>query len=347
MSPLQPTIVTRGQAIVTARPDRAFVTIAAESRSKNSAEAQKQNAAAMTAVLQKIEQAGVPKDAVRTVGYDLQPEFDYANGRQTFRNYLARNTVEVRLDDIDRVGIVIDAAAAGGATTITGIRFDVRNRAALEREALRQAVADARARADAAAAGAGASDRSRRAHRRGSALRTAAADDAHGRASRRARRLNARRAVDDRDPIARDADGVDPLKKRGRVQFSGDAGENGTRPSARAMTADDMARARRVLMRRDPVLAPIIKKYGACGIKTGREGDIFCGLVEAIVSQQLSTRAAATIYGRLRALLPNGGTPTPEALLAIVGRSAARRRSEPSEARLHAGSQPQDARRID
>ena len=157
VSPLQPTIVTRGQAVLTARPDRAFVTIAAESRSKNSADAQKQNAAAMTAVLQKIEQAGVPKDAVRTIGYTLQPEFDYANGRQTFRNYLARNTVEVRLDDIDRVGVVIDAAGAGGATTIAGIRFDVRNRAALERDALRQAVAEARARADAAAAGAGTS----------------------------------------------------------------------------------------------------------------------------------------------------------------------------------------------
>jgi DNA-3-methyladenine glycosylase II len=83
------------------------------------------------------------------------------------------------------------------------------------------------------------------------------------------------------------------------------------------MTADDMARARRVLMRRDPVLAPIIKKYGACGIPTSRERDIFCGLVEAIVSQQLSTRAAATIYGRLRALLPDGGMPTPEALLPL------------------------------
>lgn len=156
VSPLQPTIVTRGQAIVTARPDRAFVTIAAESRSRNSAEAQKQNAAAMTTVLEKIEQAGVAKDAIRTIGYQLQPEFDYVNGRQTFRTYVARNTVEVRLDDIDRVGVIIDAAGAGGATTITGIRFDVRNRAALERDALRQAVADARARADAAAAGAGA-----------------------------------------------------------------------------------------------------------------------------------------------------------------------------------------------
>jgi len=83
------------------------------------------------------------------------------------------------------------------------------------------------------------------------------------------------------------------------------------------MTAQDMARARRVLMRRDPVLAPIIKKYGACGIKTGREGDIFCGLVEAIVGQQLSTRAAATIYGRLRALMPGGGPPTPDALMPL------------------------------
>ena len=83
------------------------------------------------------------------------------------------------------------------------------------------------------------------------------------------------------------------------------------------MTGEDMARARRVLTRRDPVLASIIRKCGACGIKTGRESDIFCGLVEAIVSQQLSTRAAATIYGRLRALMPGDGVPTPAALLPL------------------------------
>ena len=85
----------------------------------------------------------------------------------------------------------------------------------------------------------------------------------------------------------------------------------------RPMTPDDMTRARRVLMRRDPVLGTIIRKYGACGIKAARETDIFCGLVEAIVSQQLSTRAAATIYGRLRALIPDGSAPTPEALLPL------------------------------
>lgn len=155
VNPLQPVVVTTGQATVIAQPDRAFVTIAAESRSRNSGEAQRLNAEAMTAVLQAVQKAGVPKDAIRTIGYDLQPEFDYANGRQTFRTYVARNTVEVRLDSIDRVGAVIDAAGTGGATSIGGIRFDVRNRETLEREALRQAVADARGRAEAAASGAG------------------------------------------------------------------------------------------------------------------------------------------------------------------------------------------------
>lgn len=188
VSPLQPMVVTNGQAVIMARPDRAFVTIAAESRSRNSADAQKQNAAAMTAVLQKIEQAGVPKDAVRTVGYELQPEFDYANGRQTFRTYVARNTVEVRLDDIDRIGVVIDAAAAGGATTISGIRFDVRNRAALERDA-----------------------RSHRPHRGRRRARVSAPDDAHGGTNARARCGNAGRAVDHRNPRAGDADRLDPL----------------------------------------------------------------------------------------------------------------------------------------
>ena len=80
------------------------------------------------------------------------------------------------------------------------------------------------------------------------------------------------------------------------------------------MTLEDIARARRVLMRRDPVLAKIIKASGACGLRTDREDDIFCGLVQAIVSQQLSTKAAATIHGRVLALLPGGGPPTPEGL---------------------------------
>jgi uncharacterized protein len=150
-----PVIVTNGEAVVKRAPDRAWVTIGAESRARTAAEAQKMNTDAMTAVIEKIKSSGISADAVQTTGYNLQPEFDYANGKQTLRGYVARNQVQVRIDTLAKTGDVIAAAVATGATNVSGVRFDLKDRDAVEREALRIAVQDARRRADAAASGAG------------------------------------------------------------------------------------------------------------------------------------------------------------------------------------------------
>jgi uncharacterized protein len=150
-----PVIITTGEAVVKRAPDRAWVTIGAESRAKTAAEAQRLNTDAMTAVLDRIKAAGLPADAVQTTGYNLQPEFDYANGRQTLRGYVARNHVQVRIDSLPKTGDVIAAAVATGATNVSGVRFDLKDRDAVEREALRLAVQDARGRANYAATGAG------------------------------------------------------------------------------------------------------------------------------------------------------------------------------------------------
>jgi DNA-3-methyladenine glycosylase II len=77
------------------------------------------------------------------------------------------------------------------------------------------------------------------------------------------------------------------------------------------LTAEELLHARRVLMRRDPVVAAIIKRHGACGLRTARTPDIFNGLIQSIISQQLSTKASATIYKRFIALLPEGSDPLP------------------------------------
>jgi uncharacterized protein YggE len=154
--PLEPPVViARGEAIVKRAPDRAFVTIAAESRARSPREAQQSNAAAMSGVMAKLKGAGLPPDEVQTVAYDLQPEFDFASGKQTLRGYVARNAVEVRVDDLPKLGEILDIAVAGGATSVSSIRFNLKNRAEAERQALQQAVDDARSRATAAAAGAG------------------------------------------------------------------------------------------------------------------------------------------------------------------------------------------------
>jgi uncharacterized protein YggE len=153
--PTEPVVTVTGEGIVKTAPDRAWVTIAAESRSRNPKEAQAQNAKAMAGVHEKLAALGLPKDAIRTVGYDLQLEFDWTSGKQVPRGYVARNSLEVRVDEVDRLGEVMDAAVATGATSIHSLRFDLKKRDAMEREALRLAVVDARARAEAVAAGAG------------------------------------------------------------------------------------------------------------------------------------------------------------------------------------------------
>jgi uncharacterized protein YggE len=149
-------IVTTGDATVRRPPDRAFVTIAVESRSKNPRDAQKQTTEAMTAIQGRLGQARLgAQDSIRTVGYDLEQEFEVTPNGRVPREFVARNTIEVRIDDLGRIGDVIDSVVRGGATSVAGVRFELQNRAAAEQEALKLAVTDARGRAEAAATGAG------------------------------------------------------------------------------------------------------------------------------------------------------------------------------------------------
>jgi len=75
----------------------------------------------------------------------------------------------------------------------------------------------------------------------------------------------------------------------------------------RALTEQEFDRARRVLMRRDPRLGALIKRVGRCRLADSRGHDPFAGLVRVIMSQQLSGKAADTIFGRVEALV--GGRP--------------------------------------
>ena len=77
----------------------------------------------------------------------------------------------------------------------------------------------------------------------------------------------------------------------------------------------DYAKARRVLARRDPVLRNLMRRHGECGLSDAQHADPFRALVRAIVSQQLSTKAAATIFGRFEALFD--GRPTAKAVSSV------------------------------
>ena len=84
---------------------------------------------------------------------------------------------------------------------------------------------------------------------------------------------------------------------------------------ARGMTPADYIRARRLLSRRDPVLGTIIARHGACGLSAGQRDHGLQAVIESIVWQQLSGKAAATIFARFLALFPEGRFPTADEIL--------------------------------
>jgi len=149
------TVVTLGEGIVRMAADRAVVTLSSETRGETAAETQNLGNARMKAVQAAIDGLRLAGGQVTTTGLMLSPNWVFVNNQRTQKGYVGRHTITVRFDEPGRAGEVVAAAIGAGATDVSGIRFDRRDRRTLEQEALKLAVQDARARADALAAGAG------------------------------------------------------------------------------------------------------------------------------------------------------------------------------------------------
>src|SRR3989440_8621042 len=157
-SPASPvsSIRVTGDAKVTARPDRVQIDIGVSTRAAQSQEAASQNAREVDAVLAAVRKA-TPAAVLKTISYSLNPTYQYhPKGEEpTITGYTAVNVVQVTLDDLAKIGTVIDSATQAGANHVQGIQFTLRDQDAVRAEALRQAATRARAEAEVLAAALG------------------------------------------------------------------------------------------------------------------------------------------------------------------------------------------------
>jgi uncharacterized protein YggE len=142
-----------GSGNVIGTPDRAQVTFAVITENIDVKSAQQANAAQMTKVIDALVVAGLPKDALKTTGYNIYPVYDdYTKTllEQKIRTYRVTNTLTVTLHDVNRTGEVIDIAIANGINQASSIQFMLSDEQAqvLRTEALKKAVSRARADAD-------------------------------------------------------------------------------------------------------------------------------------------------------------------------------------------------------
>jgi len=133
-------VLVTGDSIVQARPDTAIVTISVVTQSKRALEAQQENANRSETVVRALKDIAGPSSDIKTSGYSLQPQRTYReNQPPTIIGYEARNTVTVTLNNLAKVGPVIDAASQAGANDVAGIAFTLRQDRPARNQALAQA----------------------------------------------------------------------------------------------------------------------------------------------------------------------------------------------------------------
>jgi uncharacterized protein YggE len=152
-SPLSSIRVT-GDAIVTAKPDRAWIDVGVLTQEKQSQNAATQNAKQLDAILTALHKLLGADADIKTINYALNPDYQYRpiGGKSSVSSYTALNVVRVTLDDLDKVGPVIDTATQAGANHVESVRYTVRDQQMLHSQAVREAALKARASADALAA---------------------------------------------------------------------------------------------------------------------------------------------------------------------------------------------------
>lgn len=149
------TIAVDGASTIKTAPNKAAVNISIQNSSKDAAAASQENAIIMSRIQSAVLGLAITGDKIETVNYRLYPLYDTDSGERKIAGYSVTNEVRVTVDDVQKVGKIIDTAIAAGANRVDSVEFGLKNSQIYKDRALSEAVADARHKADVIAAALG------------------------------------------------------------------------------------------------------------------------------------------------------------------------------------------------
>lgn len=155
----RPTLSVRGRAEVAAPPDLAVIRTGAVVQQATADAAQAQINQIMQRATAAIGKLGVSASQIQTAAITLTPVYTTAPPPGTTQQpieprivaYRASNTMEIRLENLQLLGQVIDAAVVAGANQLEDLSFQIKDDAQYRQEALSSAARQARAKATAIA----------------------------------------------------------------------------------------------------------------------------------------------------------------------------------------------------
>ena len=144
-----PSIMTIGVASTEVVPDIAMISLGVDTERPNAADAARENARAAQVLVSEIKALGIEARDIRTVSISLSPVYDETSGasgrtKQTLRGYLAHNSLNVRVRDVTKAGVLAGQLLDMGANSLEGIEFDYSQKEAkydsLRADAIRDAL---------------------------------------------------------------------------------------------------------------------------------------------------------------------------------------------------------------
>ncbi|MCH3958601.1 MAG: SIMPL domain-containing protein [Selenomonas sp.] len=147
--PARPLLSVDGQGTGTATPDIATVTIGVVSHASDAGKAQNDNAWKSDQINKAVKGLGIDSKDIQTNNYSFQPTYQMnTNHKNEINGYTVNNSIIVVVRNIKLTGKVIDAALQAGANEINSLDFSASNTRTVRKEALSNAVQDARDKAD-------------------------------------------------------------------------------------------------------------------------------------------------------------------------------------------------------
>jgi uncharacterized protein YggE len=148
-------IMVEGTALVKARPDLAYLTLGVEQFDRSATLAQQNASSKMNRIISSLEKLGIGRDKMETAWVNLFPRYDYDQGKTKLSGYTANQQIKVTVEDLDKLGKVIDAVSLAGANNIGGLSFSIKDQSSYKKAALQNAYQEAQAKAQVLASAAG------------------------------------------------------------------------------------------------------------------------------------------------------------------------------------------------
>ncbi len=132
-----------GEGTISVSPNQAKITVGAMTEQESLQQAQQENTKIISDVINALTNLGIPHENIQTITYRIDPLYDYKDGRQIFRGYRVTHQLQIKIEDVDHVGQIVDLAVSQGANTISNIQFTVAQPEFHYNEALKTALNDA------------------------------------------------------------------------------------------------------------------------------------------------------------------------------------------------------------